>query len=49
MKAHTFYSATPQNASVAPCWDLPETTFGGAYARFMGDRNFEADERPPVR
>lgn len=37
------------NASVAHCWDLPSSTFGGAYAKFMGDRNFEADDRPPVR
>lgn len=34
---------------VAHCWDLPPHTFGGAYASFMGDRNFRADERPIVR
>ncbi|KAG1664273.1 hypothetical protein FOA52_009775 [Chlamydomonas sp. UWO 241] len=37
------------NASVAHCWDLPPSTFGGAYAEFMGNRNFQADDRPPVR
>lgn len=37
------------NASVAHAWDLPEGTFGAAYAQFMGSRNFQADERPPVR
>jgi len=37
------------NESVAHCWDLPPHTFGAAYARFMGDRNFTAGERPPVR
>ena len=26
-------------------WDLPPSTFGGAYAKFMGDRNFQADDR----
>lgn len=35
-------------ASVAHAWDLPEGTFGAAYAHFMGSRNFSADERPPV-
>lgn len=34
---------------VAPCWDLPEHTFGGAYARFMGTRGFLASDRPPCR
>ncbi|KAK9817023.1 hypothetical protein WJX72_008485 [[Myrmecia] bisecta] len=28
---------------------MPEGTFGHAYAMFMGDRNFTAGERPPVR
>jgi len=37
------------NAAVAHCWDLPPSTFGGAYASFMGARNFQADDRPPVR
>ena len=37
------------DASVARAWDLPESTFGGAYARFMESRGFRADERPPVR
>ena len=37
------------DATVAPCWDLPGHTFGGAYAKFMGDRNFRADERPSVK
>ncbi|KAI7845489.1 hypothetical protein COHA_001036 [Chlorella ohadii] len=34
---------------VAPCWDMPEHTFGGAYARFMGSRGFLASGRPPCR
>ena len=34
-----------QNASVEHTWALPPNTFGGAYARFMGDRNFQADDR----
>ena len=38
-----------QNASMAHCWDLPSSSFGGGYARFMGDRHFHADERTPVR
>ena len=37
------------DAAVARCWDLPPTTFGGAYAQFMGERGFRADERPAVR
>ncbi|MEW5299006.1 MAG: hypothetical protein WDW38_004919 [Sanguina aurantia] len=37
------------NASVASCWDMEPGTFGAAYAQFMGDRNFQADSRPPVR
>eukprot|EP00271_Cylindrocystis_brebissonii_P009810 TRINITY_DN2514_c0_g1_i1.p1 TRINITY_DN2514_c0_g1~~TRINITY_DN2514_c0_g1_i1.p1 ORF type:complete len:287 (+),score=45.11 TRINITY_DN2514_c0_g1_i1:398-1258(+) len=37
------------SAAVAHAWDLPESTFGGAYAAFMGSRNFSADERPAVR
>jgi len=36
-------------ASVAPAWDLPEHTFGAAYANFMGQRGFSPDDRPPVR
>ncbi|XP_068654599.1 ubiquinone biosynthesis protein COQ4 homolog, mitochondrial [Aristolochia californica] len=36
-------------ANVAHAWDLPEGTFGAAYARFMGSRNFSPDDRPPVR
>ena len=35
----------PQNATTAHAWELAPTTFGGAYAKFMGDRNFQADER----
>mmetsp|Transcript_1286 Transcript_1286/g.5243 ORF Transcript_1286/g.5243 Transcript_1286/m.5243 type:complete len:716 (-) Transcript_1286:2890-5037(-) len=31
------------------CHALPEGTFGGAYARFMGRRKFNPDARPPVR
>lgn len=30
-------------------WDLPENTFGAAYAEFMGSRNFSPDDRTPVR
>ncbi|KAL9994568.1 putative ubiquinone biosynthesis protein Coq4 [Helianthus debilis subsp. tardiflorus] len=35
--------------NVAHAWDLPENTFGAAYAKFMGSRNFSPDDRPPVR
>lgn len=35
--------------AVRHCWELPPHTFGGAYARFMGDRSFLAGDRPPVR
>ncbi|KAG7671332.1 hypothetical protein Ndes2526B_g02172 [Nannochloris sp. 'desiccata'] len=35
--------------TVAPCWDLPVETFGGAYAQFMGERGFKANDRPTVR
>ncbi|KAA8521169.1 hypothetical protein F0562_011826 [Nyssa sinensis] len=34
---------------VGRAWDLPANTFGGAYATFMGSRNFFPDDRPPVR
>ncbi|KAL4422775.1 hypothetical protein ABPG75_008972 [Micractinium tetrahymenae] len=34
---------------VAPCWDMPEHTFGGQYAKFMGTRGFLASGRPPCR
>ncbi|KAF6264315.1 coenzyme Q biosynthesis protein Coq4-domain-containing protein [Scenedesmus sp. NREL 46B-D3] len=34
------------DAAVGHCWDLPANTFGGAYARFMGQRGFYADDRP---
>lgn len=37
------------SANVEHAWDLPENTFGAAYARFMGSRNFSPDDRPPVR
>eukprot|EP00803_Ostreobium_quekettii_P006550 evm.model.scf_589.9 EVM.evm.TU.scf_589.9 scf_589:65136-67435(+) len=37
------------NESVAPCWDMPDGSFGRAYADFMDLRGFQADERPPVR
>lgn len=37
------------SAKVGHAWDLPENTFGAAYARFMGSRNFSPDDRPPVR
>lgn len=35
--------------NVAHAWDLPPSTFGAAYANFMGKRNFSPDDRPPVR
>lgn len=28
---------------------MPANTFGGAYAKFMGSRNFSPDDRPQVR
>ncbi|GAB4840132.1 hypothetical protein Ancab_020894 [Ancistrocladus abbreviatus] len=37
------------SANVGHAWDLPPSTFGAAYARFMGSRNFSPDDRPPVR
>ncbi|KAE8678392.1 Ubiquinone biosynthesis protein COQ4-like protein [Hibiscus syriacus] len=37
------------SANVGHAWDLPDSTFGAAYARFMGSRNFSPDDRPPVR
>ncbi|KAL6002446.1 hypothetical protein ACLOJK_034378 [Asimina triloba] len=37
------------SASVGHAWDLPEGTFGAAYAKFMGSRNFSPNDRPPVR
>lgn len=37
------------SSNVGHAWDLPENTFGAAYARFMGSRNFSPDDRPPVR
>ncbi|XP_010935497.1 ubiquinone biosynthesis protein COQ4 homolog, mitochondrial [Elaeis guineensis] len=37
------------SAEVSHAWDMPENTFGWAYARFMGSRNFSPDDRPPVR
>ncbi|WJX39632.1 hypothetical protein P8452_27155 [Trifolium repens] len=36
-------------ANVGHAWDLPENTFGAAYAKFMGSRNFSPDDRPPMR
>lgn len=39
----------PQDEVVAPCWDMPDHTFGGQYARFMGTRGFLASGRPPCR
>nr|CAD1821129.1 unnamed protein product [Ananas comosus var. bracteatus] len=32
--------------NVSHAWDLPEGTFGAAYAKFMGSRNFSPDDRP---
>ncbi|XP_059317171.1 ubiquinone biosynthesis protein COQ4 homolog, mitochondrial isoform X5 [Lycium ferocissimum] len=37
------------STKVGHAWDLPDNTFGAAYARFMGSRNFSPDDRPPVR
>lgn len=37
------------STQVGHAWDLPSNTFGAAYARFMGSRNFSPDDRPPVR
>ncbi|KAK3039823.1 hypothetical protein RJ639_027136 [Escallonia herrerae] len=37
------------SANVGHAWDLPENSFGAAYAKFMGSRNFSPDDRPPVR
>ncbi|ONI31046.1 hypothetical protein PRUPE_1G288800 [Prunus persica] len=37
------------SVKVGHAWDLPENTFGAAYAKFMGSRNFSPDDRPPVR
>ncbi|KXZ41294.1 hypothetical protein GPECTOR_572g612 [Gonium pectorale] len=37
------------NATIELCRTMPPGSFGAAYARFMGDRRFQADERPPVR
>jgi len=36
-------------STVGHCWDLPRSTLGGAYAHFMGVRDFSPDDRPPVR
>lgn len=37
------------SSAVQHAWDMPENTFGAAYAKFMGSRNFSPDDRPPVR
>uniref|UniRef100_A0A7N0UDZ3 Ubiquinone biosynthesis protein COQ4 homolog, mitochondrial n=1 Tax=Kalanchoe fedtschenkoi TaxID=63787 RepID=A0A7N0UDZ3_KALFE len=37
------------SANVGHAWDMPANTFGAAYAKFMGSRNFSPDDRPPVR
>ncbi|CAM8882259.1 hypothetical protein QQ045_020238 [Rhodiola kirilowii] len=37
------------SANVGHAWDMPPNTFGAAYAKFMGSRNFSPDDRPPVR
>ncbi|XP_024173567.1 ubiquinone biosynthesis protein COQ4 homolog, mitochondrial [Rosa chinensis] len=37
------------SANVGHAWDLPPNTFGAAYAKFMGSRNFSPDNPPPVR
>ncbi|KAL2922195.1 Ubiquinone biosynthesis protein COQ4-like protein mitochondrial [Bienertia sinuspersici] len=37
------------STNVDHAWDLPENTFGAAYAKFMGSRKFSPDDRPPVQ
>lgn len=37
------------DATVELCRHQPAGSFGAAYFAFMNDRNFSADERPPVR
>lgn len=37
------------SSEVQHAWDMPADTFGGAYAKFMGSRNFSPDDRPQVR
>nr|GMD21220.1 ubiquinone biosynthesis protein COQ4 homolog, mitochondrial [Ipomoea batatas] len=37
------------SSKVSHAWDLPDNTFGAAYAKFMGSQNFSPDDRPPVR
>ncbi|GAB2282052.1 hypothetical protein Dimus_016609, partial [Dionaea muscipula] len=37
------------SANVGHAWDLPPYTYGEAYVKFMGSRNFSPDDRPPVR
>ncbi|VFQ66641.1 unnamed protein product [Cuscuta campestris] len=37
------------SSQVGHAWELPDNTFGAAYAKFMGSRNFSPDDRPPVR
>ncbi|CAH9128918.1 unnamed protein product [Cuscuta epithymum] len=37
------------SSQVGRAWELPDNTFGAAYAKFMGSRNFSPDDRPPVR
>ncbi|TKY63966.1 Ubiquinone biosynthesis protein COQ4-like [Spatholobus suberectus] len=32
------------SAKVGHAWDLPANTFGAAFARFMGSRNFSPDD-----
>jgi hypothetical protein len=38
-----------QDELLERCRSMPPGTFGAAYAAFMGDRHFHADDRPPVR
>ncbi|GLI59355.1 hypothetical protein VaNZ11_001220 [Volvox africanus] len=37
------------DATIELCRGMPPGSFGAGYAKFMGDRRFSADERPPVR
>lgn len=37
------------NELMERCRDLPSSSFGATYLQFMGERSFEANDRPPVR
>ena len=40
---------TEESLRAAGVFDLPRTSLGGAYAEFMGEHGFSADQRDPVR